>query len=93
LDVNFENHWIGRGGPINWSARSPDLTPLDFFVWGYLKHKVFQHKIDNLEHLMEIIIRECKNITPQQLKNSIKNFNKRVQLCIMEGGGLFEHLL
>jgi hypothetical protein len=25
--------WISRGGKIPWPPRSPDLTPLDFFVW------------------------------------------------------------
>jgi hypothetical protein len=33
--------WIGRGGMIAWPTRSPDLTPLDFLVWGYVKDKVF----------------------------------------------------
>ena len=36
LDVNFENRWIGRRGPIEWPARSPDLTVADFFLWGYV---------------------------------------------------------
>ena len=26
LDTKFDNRWIGRGGPIPWPARSPDLT-------------------------------------------------------------------
>lgn len=30
----FQSQWIGRFGPIRWPARSPDLTPLDFFLWG-----------------------------------------------------------
>lgn len=34
LDSTFPNHWIGREGPINWPARSPDLNPLDFFFLG-----------------------------------------------------------
>lgn len=25
---------IGKGGPIAWLARSPNLTPLHFFMWG-----------------------------------------------------------
>ena len=33
--------WIGRGGTIAWPPRSPDLTPLDFSVCGYVKDKVF----------------------------------------------------
>ena len=31
LNVTFEEKWVGRNGPINWPARSPDLTKLDFF--------------------------------------------------------------
>ena len=26
---------------IDWPARSPDLPPLDFCLWGYLKSKIF----------------------------------------------------
>ena len=32
LDKTFPGRWIGRGGPIRWAPRSPDLTPLDFFL-------------------------------------------------------------
>lgn len=31
LNQTFPNRWIGRRGFIEWPARSPDLTPLDFF--------------------------------------------------------------
>ena len=30
LDRRFRQQWIGRGGPISWPARSPDLIPLDY---------------------------------------------------------------
>ena len=33
--------WIGRGGTITWPPLSPDLTPMDVSVWGYVKGKVF----------------------------------------------------
>ncbi|KOC66199.1 hypothetical protein WH47_07268 [Habropoda laboriosa] len=32
----FPNKWIGRGGPINWPSRPPDLNPWDFYFWGTL---------------------------------------------------------
>jgi len=32
---------MGRGGTIVWPPRSPDLTPLDFSVWGYVKDREF----------------------------------------------------
>ena len=28
LHQRFPNKWIGRQGPIQWPARSPDLNPL-----------------------------------------------------------------
>lgn len=34
LNQRFRNRWIGRGGPVEWPPRSPDLTSPDFCVWG-----------------------------------------------------------
>ena len=34
LNERFPVAWIGRNGPILWPPRSPDLSPLDFFLWG-----------------------------------------------------------
>jgi hypothetical protein len=39
LDDNFTNIWIGRGSNNLLSPRSPDLKPLDFFLWGVLKER------------------------------------------------------
>ena len=41
LDTQFPHRWIGRRGEIEWTTRSPDLTPLDYFHWRYLKSKVY----------------------------------------------------
>ncbi|GBM03348.1 hypothetical protein AVEN_256893-1 [Araneus ventricosus] len=43
--------WIGRGGPIPWSPRSPDITPLDFFLWGYVKNIAYQSPILDTDEL------------------------------------------
>jgi hypothetical protein len=32
---------IGRGGRMAWPPRSPDVTNLNFSVWGYVKDEVF----------------------------------------------------
>jgi hypothetical protein len=32
LNQQYENSWIGHRGPITWPPRSPDLTPLVFFL-------------------------------------------------------------
>ncbi|XP_072017459.1 uncharacterized protein [Amphiura filiformis] len=41
LQQLFPNRVIGIGHAQEWPARSPDLTPLDFFVWGYIKARVY----------------------------------------------------
>ena len=37
LDHHFSGRWFGRGGLVAWSARFPDQTQLDFFLWGCMK--------------------------------------------------------
>ena len=44
LNDTFPNRWIGRGSTINWPPRSPDLTPLDFCLWGMMKSEVYRKK-------------------------------------------------
>ena len=51
LNERFPDAWIGRVGPILWPPRSPDLSPLDFFLWGYIKNIVYAEKVRNIQHL------------------------------------------
>ena len=44
LDANFKDRWIGHAGPISYLARSPDPSPLNFFLWGYVKDKVYKSR-------------------------------------------------
>lgn len=37
LNVQYKNKWIGYGGPVSWPAKSPNLTPIDFFCLGLRK--------------------------------------------------------
>jgi hypothetical protein len=39
LNATFLGRWIGRDGPTDWPPRSPDITTLDFFLWGYVKDR------------------------------------------------------
>ncbi|GFX92830.1 transposase [Trichonephila clavipes] len=37
LKDTFGDRLISSFGPVNWPPRSCDLTPLDYFLWGYVK--------------------------------------------------------
>jgi len=49
------SHLISLCGDIGWPARSPDLTPCDFFLWEYLIAKVYAHRPGTIEQLKEAI--------------------------------------
>lgn len=91
LDETFYRRWIGRFSENPWPARSPDLTPLDFFLWGYLKHKVYKHRpFRDLGHL-EHTIRNCAaEITPQMVRNVHREMQRRTILCMERDGGHVE---
>ena len=93
LDQNFPHRWIGRRGPVELAPRSPDLNPMDFAIWGYLKAKVYSEKIRDKDHLRERIVAECHAITSDFVISVLQNFVKRVNLCIENNGQHFENII
>lgn len=55
LNEQFGERWIGRGGPIPWPPRSPDLNPLDYCIWGYTKELVYARSVDTEAELRQRI--------------------------------------
>lgn len=76
-----------------WPPRSPDLTSPDFFLWGYLKDRVYKNRPRSLAELREAIRNEISNINEDTLRKTSQNMVRRVQLCMDAGGGHFQHLL
>lgn len=95
LDLTYGNQWIGRGGPVNWPPRSPDLNPCDFCIWGYLKSSVYAVPIETHNQLWERIENACNDFRNNQgifhrIRHSLQ---KRLNLCIETNGRHVEHLL
>lgn len=93
VNTVFRLRWIGRRGTVEWPARSPDLSPLDYFVWGYLKDNVYKTKPQNVNELRQRILQECQAIPQVALQNSVNSFYVRLSNCQITGGEQFEHLL
>lgn len=94
LNNTFPGRWIGRTGPIRWPARSPDLSPLDYFYWGYLKTNVYHFgPIQNIDLLKERIMLISQQITRDKIQNAIDSFYHRMGYCMIQNGAIFEHLL
>lgn len=97
LNRHYPNRWIGRGedAPIKWPARSPDLTPCDFFVWGTLKTNVYKTPVATRAELWRRIVHETNLLKNNREMLGRVNFNfmKRVNACVRENGEQFQHLL
>ncbi|RLU24746.1 hypothetical protein DMN91_002836 [Ooceraea biroi] len=92
LNKKFPEKWIGLHGPREWPPRSSDLTPLDFFAWGFLKNKVYETLPENAEVLKNRIRNACTEITLLMLKRVRESFMRKIALCLEENGGYIEHL-
>ncbi|GFW57968.1 uncharacterized protein TNCV_1419151 [Trichonephila clavipes] len=79
LKDTFGDRLISRFGmsPVNWPPRSCDLTPLDYFLRGYVKSLVYADKPQTLDHLEDNIRRVIADIRPQMLEKVIENWTSR----------------
>lgn len=87
LRKHFHNRIISRGCDFPWPPRSPDLAACDFFLWGYLKSKVYINKPRDLAELKANIEEETARISASTRRKVIDNFKKRLSNCVKNGGG------
>lgn len=78
LNATFPERWIGRGGPTKWPPRSPDLTPLDFFLWGFVKDIVYSSPVADLETLKRRITNAVMSVTEDMLTKTWNEIENRL---------------
>ncbi|GFV06654.1 putative transposable element [Trichonephila clavipes] len=78
LKGTFGDRLISRFGPMNWPPRSCDLTPLDYFLCGYVKSLVYVDKPQTLDHLEDNIRHVIADIRLQMLEKVIENWTSRL---------------
>jgi hypothetical protein len=85
---------VSLRGDVGWPPRSPHLTPCDFFLWGYLKAQVCQHRPQTLEGLKEAITQEVAAIPPEMSRWVMEGYRERFNQCIdNEGRHLRDYFL
>ena len=95
LNITYDNRWVGRNGPVKWPPRSPDLTPLDYFLWGWMKSMVYSTSIGTQEELRNRIVEAAATIkgSPDIIRRAREAWIRRAECCIEQNGGHFEQLL
>lgn len=90
------NFWIGRQGTLRWPPNSPDLNPLDIFLWGYLKNKIYYERPQNINVLRQQIENEIFSLNRNNsdfIANAInRKLRKNIFNCRNNGGGYVENL-
>jgi len=66
LNLTFPKRWIGRGGHVHWPPRFPDLTPLDFCLWGWMKSEVCKEKVNTRDELVTRIMNSAALIKQER---------------------------
>ena len=93
LNNKFNDRWVGRGGLISWAPRSLDLSPLDFFLWGYIRTNIYKTRIKDFNDLKTRITEEIQSIEKKTLHNVFVEITKRLNFCISLEGNTFEQYL
>ena len=76
-----------------WPAWSPDLTPCDYFLWGYVKDKVLvPPQPVSIPDLKNRITAAVETITPDLLSRVWQELDYRLDVCRVRKGADIEHL-
>ena len=93
LSGQFPGKVISLRGDHPWPARSPDLAICDFFLWGYLKHKIWSQQYNlqptTLRQLKLAITNASNGLDPAMIRRSFNGMINRVNRCIRANGNTF----
>ncbi|KAH1023021.1 hypothetical protein HUJ04_012308 [Dendroctonus ponderosae] len=69
-----------RSSAFEWPPRSPDMTPIDFFLWGHDKAEVYK-QVATLAHDMKagLFLQSFQNISVQNVGKNYKNKRPGIQ--------------
>ena len=74
---------------------SPDLTPLDFCLWGWMKNEVHKRKVDIRDKLLAHILDAAAHIGKGEdhLRRIARDLRTQVVKCTEVDDGIVEHLI
>lgn len=96
LNENFPNRWIGNGGTVEWPSQSPDLNPMDFYVWGCIKQAIdVNREINTLEEFKAQIYEAFDSFRQDSAHFDMTStlMDLVIAFCIEANGGVIKRLL
>lgn len=93
LRNRFGSRVISRREVRIWPPHSPDLTPLDFFLWGHLKSQVYKSNPRTTDDLKRAVSSAVRRVRPEICRAAVESARRRAELCVEREGAHLEHVL
>ena len=77
--------------PWEWMSNSPDCSPCDFWLFGYLKSRLSKRNIMTIQGLKNAIREEVKNIPRDMIERALKSWPRRCRYVYYNKGGTIEN--
>ncbi len=81
------SHFIDKN---SWPPSSPDLNPLDYFLWSVLEEDVNRSSHNTRASVITAIERAFERVNTAQLARACASFRGRLEKCVAAKGGFFE---
>lgn len=70
MNKNYLGSWIVRGGLFLWQAEAPDINTCEFFLWSFMKYRVYQsHNAQTVQY-----VARCQVDTTAGIRNETRHF-------------------
>ena len=83
LTATYNDRWIGRGGPIAWPPRSPDLTPMYFHRCGHITALIYTSSSEEKIIARIAATTETTRQQPGNFGRTRQCLLRRCRLCVV----------
>jgi hypothetical protein len=73
--------------------KSPDAAPIDFGIWGILKHRLQKRKIYTLSGLKKALKQEWQKLEQSTINKTLASWPRRCRMIYYAHSSQIEHLL
>ena len=76
-----------------WLAKSPDLSPLDFWFWGVAMAELRKCPPRTINQLKQTVEQFANSVDPGGMKQVVRSVQTRARVCVSAEGGPFAYKL
>lgn len=73
-----------------WPASSPDLNPMDYYVWSKLEQMACSRNHPNVESLKRSLVKAWSDLPMEEVRAAIHSWRGRLSACVKAKGSCFE---